>query len=40
MTALGVKEITREQILHCKIEERLDARSQKNGMEKGPSDGR
>ena len=40
MTALGVKEITREQILHCKIEERLDARSQKNGMEKGRSDGR
>jgi hypothetical protein len=40
MTALGVKEITREQILHCKIEERLAARSPKNGMEKGRSDGR
>ena len=39
MTALGVKEIAREQILDWKIEERLAARSQKNDIEKGRSDG-
>jgi hypothetical protein len=40
MTGLGVKEITREQILDWKIEERLAARSQNNDIEKGRSDGR